>query len=135
MSKITSKSPSEAVLTPGGGGSLGQIAPPQPSPLLAPGESPKPSSVLAQAEKPKTSTHHGKLRLSNGGQSALTAQKELTTPKSTLAGTLNWALIGLQKYGAIDVVLNMDANRYEIHLPVSTWTLDNDLLILAEEPK
>ena len=132
MKKQSSQSHSEVVLTPGDGGLSGPKAQPQPLQSLALGESPKRSSASVQTEQPKASTHLGEVQSSSGNQSVLTAQKESTTPKLTLAGTLNWVLIGLQKYGLVDVVLNTGANRYEIHLPVSTWNLENNLLVLTE---
>ncbi len=129
------KSHSARVLTVSAGGLSAQKVKPPQSQSLARGESPRPSSALAQADKQKPSTPRGGLRLTSGNKSVLTAQKESTTPRLTLAGTLNWVLIGLQKHGLIDVVLNTDANRYEIHLPVSTWNLENNLLVLTESEK
>lgn len=129
----TSTSPLENVQTAGDGGLSAPKAKLPPSQSLARGATPKPSSVLAQRAQPKTSTHLGAASSQNYSKGALTGKSGSSTANyQHLVGTLNWVLTRLRHLKLIDFVLNTEDGRYEIWLPVSTWTEKDTVIYLKE---
>ena len=139
MAKHTQKSHSDAVLNNGGGGLSGQIAPTLPLLLLAQDANQIPSSQSAQTAVLNTYTPHGDPQSSNGKKPAPVEPKGSTTPRSTLAGTLNWAVRMLvhRELAKVEEVRDEDGalEGYVIRLAAENWVLtpDNLLALKAEE--
>lgn len=137
MAKHTPKSRLGKVLNNGGGGLSGQTAPTQPLPLLAQGESLTHSLQSAQAEPQATSTHRGDLQSSNGAKPVLTEPRGSTTPKSTLAGTLNWSvrMLAHRQLAKVEEVRDEDGalEGYVVRLSAENWVLTPDNLLALKD--